>query len=49
MIGEDKHRFVIIMDKDILKKFRELAEKDHRSASNLAAKILTEYVEKNID
>lgn len=48
-LGEDKHRFVILIDKELLNKFRQLAEKDNRSASNLAVKILTEYVEKNKD
>lgn len=47
VLGEDKHRFVILIDKEVLNKFRKLAEADNRSASNLAVKILTEYVEKN--
>lgn len=45
--AEDKHRFVILIDKELLNKFRKLAEKDNRSASNLAVKIITEYVEQH--
>ncbi len=46
-ISEDKHRFVVILDKEIFIKFKVLAAKENRSASNLAAKMITDYVTKN--
>lgn len=45
-IKEEKHRFVVIVEKEIFEKFKLLAKKEKRSASNLAAKMITEYVEK---
>ena len=45
-IKEDKHRFVVIIEKDIYEKFKKLAEKEKRSASNLASKLITDYVNK---
>jgi metal-responsive CopG/Arc/MetJ family transcriptional regulator len=48
-ISADKHRFVVVIEKEILKKFQELARaKESRSASNLAAKLIKDYVEKNV-
>lgn len=45
----NKQRFVVIIDKKIFAKFKKLAANENRSASNMAAKILTDYVEKNTD
>lgn len=46
-IKEDKHRFVVIIEKEIYEKFKKLAEIEQRSASNLASKLITDYVNKN--
>lgn len=42
---DEKHRFVVLIDKDIFTEFKKLAKKEQRSASNLASKIITDYVE----
>lgn len=47
VIKQDKHRFVVIIDKEIFDKFKILAEKEKRSASNLAAKMIEDYVNKH--
>lgn len=46
-IKEENHRFVVILEKEIFEKFKELAKKEKRSASNLAAKMIMDYVEDN--
>ena len=46
-IKEEKHRFVVIIEKDTFEQFKKLAEKEQRSASNLASKLITDYVNKN--
>lgn len=46
-IKEENHRFVVIVEKEIFEQFKKLAQKEKRSASNLAAKMITDYVEKN--
>ena len=44
-INEEKHRFVVIIEKEIFNEFKELAQKiEKRSASNLAAKLISDYV-----
>ncbi|MBR1424054.1 hypothetical protein IJ579_00650 [bacterium] len=45
-IKEDKQRFVVIIEKNIFEKFKNLAQNEKRSASNLASKLITDYVEK---
>ena len=47
VIKEDKHRFVVIIEKNTLQKFKNLAQKEKRSASNLASKLITDYVDNN--
>ncbi len=48
VIKKDKHRFVVIIEKEIFTKFKSLAEeKEKRSASNLAAKMIEDYVKEN--
>lgn len=44
VIKEDKHRFVVIIERDIFEKFKKLADKEKRSASNLANKLINDYV-----
>ena len=46
-IKEDKHRFVVIIEKETFEEFKNIAEKEKRSASNLASKLITEYVKNN--
>ena len=46
-IKDENHRFVVIIEKEIFEQFKILAQKEKRSASYLAAKMLTDYVEKN--
>ena len=45
-IKEENHRFVVIVEKEIFEQFKLLAKKEKRSASNFAAKIINDYVEK---
>jgi len=45
-IKNDKCRFVVIINKEVFEKFKVLAAKEKRSASNFASKMITEYVEK---
>ena len=47
MLKEDKHRFVVIIEKDIFEDFKILAQSEKRSASNLAAKLIEDYVKNN--
>ena len=47
VIKENKHRFVVIIEKTIFEKFKTLAEKEKRSASNLASKIINDYVKEH--
>lgn len=44
---EEKHRFVVLIEKDIFARFKELALKENRTAGNLATKLLKDYVERN--
>ena len=46
MIKDNKHRFVILIDKESYEKFRKLAEEQNLSAYNLVA-ILIKYYIKN--
>lgn len=44
-INEDKHRFVVIIEREIFEEFKEQAQRiEKRSASNLAAKLISDYV-----
>ena len=46
-IKEEKHRFVVIIEKNVFNQFKNLAAKEQRSASNLAPKLITDYVNTN--
>ncbi len=46
-IKEENQRFVIIVEREIFEQFKKLAQKEKRSASNLAAKMIMDYVENN--
>ncbi|MBR2069034.1 MAG: hypothetical protein IJ877_04645 [Candidatus Gastranaerophilales bacterium] len=41
---EEKKRFTILIDNNIYEKFKKLAEKETRSAGNLASKLIIDYV-----
>ena len=41
---EEKHRFVVIIEKEVFEKFKNIAQQEQRSASNLASKLITDYV-----
>ena len=43
-IKNDKHRFVVIIEKEIFEDFKIFAEQEKRSASNLASKLIADYV-----
>ena len=45
VIKEDKHRFVVIIEKNVFEKFKNAAQKEKRSASNLAAKLIEDYIQ----
>lgn len=47
VIKKENHRFVVIIDKKIFNEFKAVAESEKRSASNLAAKIIEDYVAKH--
>lgn len=47
VIKKVNHRFVVIIQKETFEKFKNIAEKEKRSASNLAAKIIEDYIDKN--
>lgn len=47
VIKEDKHRFVVIVEKETFEKFKILADKEKRSASNLANKLINDYVKEH--
>lgn len=47
VIKEDKHRFVVIIEKEVFEKFKNLADKEKRSASNLANKLINDYVKEH--
>ena len=46
-IKNDKHRFVVIIEKDVFEDFKNIAEQEKRSASNLASKLIIDYVKNN--
>lgn len=46
-IKKDKHRFVVIIEKETFEEFKNIAELEKRSASNLASKLITDYIKNN--
>ena len=47
MIGKDKVRTLISINKELKNQLQELAEKDNRSFNNMIITILKEYVKEN--
>ena len=46
-IKEEKHRFVVIIEKEVFEDFKKIAQNEQRSASNLASKLISDYVKNN--
>lgn len=46
-IKEENQRFVVVIEKEIIESFKVLAKKENRSASNLAATSIKNYVEEH--
>ncbi len=46
-IKEENQRFVVVIEKEIIESFKVLAKKENRSASNLAATLIKNYVEEH--
>ena len=44
-IKSENHRFVVIIEKEDFEKFKNLAKKENRSASNLASTLIKQYIE----
>ena len=47
VIKEENHRFVVIINREDFEEFKKLAEKENRSASNLAATLIKNYIKEN--
>ncbi len=45
MYKEDKQRFVIVIEKDLLDRLKQEANKENRSTSNMAVTIIRKYFE----
>ena len=43
-MAEEKKRFVVLIENKVFEKFKKLAEKETRSAGNLASKLIIDYV-----
>lgn len=46
-IKQNKSRLVVVLEKTLLQKIKNLAEEEKRSMSNMAAIILEKYFEEN--
>ena len=42
-----KHRFVLLIEEEIFNDFKKLAENQNRTAGNLGATLIKEYVKNN--
>lgn len=47
MQKSDKKRFVLLIEEDIYQKFKKLAAEQNRTAGNLGATLVKEYVKDN--
>ena len=43
----EKHRFVLLIEPEIFKEFKKLAEEQNRTAGNLGTMLIKEYVKNN--
>ena len=41
---DEKHRFVLLVEKDVFEKFKNLAKEQNRTAGNLGTTLINEYV-----
>lgn len=46
-MAEEKKRFVLLLDPEVYEKFRKLAIEQDRTAGNLGAKLIKDYVKDN--
>ncbi len=46
-MGEKKKRFVLLIEDEIYEKFKMLAKEQNRTAGNLGATLIKEYVKNN--
>lgn len=44
MIKKNKHRFVVLIEKEDFETFKKMAEEQNRSASNLGTIAIKEYI-----
>ncbi len=44
---EQKHRFVLLVDREIFEQFKNLASAQNRTAGNLGTTLINEFVKKN--
>lgn len=47
MIKEEKKRFVVLIEPEIFHTFKDLAQQENRSASNLAVKLIKDYIKEH--
>ncbi len=48
MAVSEKKRFVLLIDQDIFEKFKKLAQEQNRTAGNLGATLVKNYVKDNL-
>ncbi len=47
MVTKNKKRFVLLIEEDVFEKFKKLAEEQNRTAGNLGATLVKDYVKEN--
>lgn len=47
MVTKSKKRFVLLIEEDVFEKFKKLAEEQNRTAGNLGATLVKDYVKEN--
>ena len=47
MLTKNKKRFVLLIEEDVFEKFKKLAEEQNRTAGNLGATLVKDYVKEN--
>ena len=48
-MANEKKRFVLLIDHEVYEKFKTLAEKQDRTAGNLGAKLIKDFVKNHYD
>ncbi len=49
MVGNEKKRFVLLVEEEVFQKFKKLAEEQNRTAGNLGTTLIKEYVKKHYE